>query len=157
MFVGTHRQAQGAIEREAKRAGAYYLKERWVGGLLTNFESVRKNIQKLEDLQKKVRENALGSYTKKEQLMISREIVKLERQIGGLKGMSELPKAIVLASARVERIAVAEARSTGVPIVALVDSDSDPSPIDYPIPGNDDATSSIEIMIRTLADAASSK
>lgn len=156
LFVGTKKQAQEIVGREAARVGAFYLNKRWVGGLFTNFESVKKNIEKMEELSKQIREKELSHYTKKEQLMASRELAKLESDIGGLKGMRELPQALVLASIRSEEIAAAEARYRKIPIVGIADTNADPSKVNYPIPGNDDASASIEIIIKTLADAAAS-
>jgi small subunit ribosomal protein S2 len=153
LFVGTKRQAQVIVGREASRAGAFYLNKRWVGGLITNFDSVKKNIEKMEDISQKIRENKLSQYTKKEQLLAARELAKLESDIGGLKGMRELPKAMVLASVKSEEIAAAEARQRGIPLVGIADTNADPAKVNYPIPGNDDATASIEIIMKTLADA----
>ncbi len=156
LFVGTKRQAQEIVGREASRAGAFYLTKRWVGGLLTNFDSVKKNIEKMEDLSKKIKGNELSHYTKKEQLLAARELAKLESEIGGLRGMKVLPKALVLASVKGEEIASAEGRQIGIPVVGIADTNADPSTVDYPIPGNDDAAASIEILIKTLADAVAS-
>uniref|UniRef100_A0A831Z2N9 Small ribosomal subunit protein uS2 n=1 Tax=candidate division WWE3 bacterium TaxID=2053526 RepID=A0A831Z2N9_UNCKA len=156
LFVGTKKQAQEIVGREASRAGAFYLNKRWLGGLLTNFESIKKNIEKMENLAGKIAGKELAKYTKKEQLMVARELAKLEREIGGLKGMKELPQALVLASVKTEEIAAAEARQTGIPTVGIADTNADPSDVSYPIPGNDDASASIEIIIKTLADAVAS-
>lgn len=153
LFVGTKRQAQEIVGREARRAGAFYLNKRWVGGLITNFDSVKKNIEKMGDLSSKIAGKELAKYTKKEQLLAARELAKLESDIGGLKGMRELPQVLVLASVRTEEIAAAEARQRGIPIVGIADTNADPSKVNYPIPGNDDASASIEILIKTLADA----
>jgi len=153
LFVGTKRQAQEVIAREAKRAGVFYLNKRWVGGLLTNFDSVKKNIEKMEDLSKKIKDKELSHYTKKEQLLAARELANLEGEIGGLRGMRALPRVLVLASAKGDEIASAEGRQLGVPVVGIIDTNADPSTVNYPIPGNDDATSSIGILIGTLADA----
>jgi len=153
LFVGTKRQAQEIVGREASRAGAFYLNRRWVGGLITNFDSVKKNIVKMEDLSQKIRENKLSQYTKKEQLLAARELAKLENDIGGLKGMRELPQAMVLASIKSEEIAASEARQRGIPLVGIADTNADPAKVSYPIPGNDDATASIEIIMKALADA----
>ena len=156
VFVGTKKQAQEIVGREASRAGAFYLNKRWIGGLFTNFDSVKKNIEKMEDLSKKIKDNELSHYTKKEQLLAARELAKFESDIGGLKGMRELPQALVLASVRSEEIAAAEARHRKIPIVGIADTNADPSKVNYPIPGNDDASASIEIIIKTLADAVAS-
>lgn len=156
LFVGTKRQAQEIVGREAGRVGAFYLTKRWVGGLLTNFNSVKKNIEKMEDLSKKIKDNELSHYTKKEQLLAARELAKLESEIGGLRGMKVLPKALVLASVRGEEIASAEGRQMDIPVVGIADTNADPFTVDYPIPGNDDAAASIEILIKTLTGAVAS-
>jgi len=153
LFVGTKRQAAEIVEREAKRAGAFYVTSRWLGGTLTNFDSVWGNVEKLEDLAKKVKGEELEHLTKKEQLMIDREIAKLEAQVGGLRGMSTLPDALVLASAKGEETAAREAQQKGIPVIAITDTNADPDLVDYVIPGNDDSASSIEIIFQTLATA----
>jgi small subunit ribosomal protein S2 len=156
LFVGTKRQAQDIVRREAERVGALFLNSRWVGGLLTNFDSVKKNIEKLEELSQKMKRGEFKHYTKKERLLIEREIKKLDRDIGGVRGMKKLPVAVVLASAKGEAIAAREARGAEIPVVAISDTNADPRLVDYVIPGNDDATASIEIIIKTLADAVAS-
>lgn len=153
LFVGTKRQAQKTVRGEAERIGAFFITERWLGGLFTNFGSVKKNIEKLEELEQKVKDKEFDHYTKKEQLMIEREIDKLDRQVGGLRGMKELPGVLVLASARGDDIAAREARHKDIPVVAIVDTNTDPDLLDYIIPGNDDSASSVEIIIKTLAEA----
>jgi len=153
LFAGTKRQAREIVEREAKRVKAFYITERWLGGLLTNFDYVKKNVEKLEELAQKVADKEFEHYTKKERLMVQREIAKLEYQIGGLRGMKKLPDVVVLASAKGEDIAAREARQKDIPVIAITDTNADPSLIDYPIPGNDDSAGSIEIIIKTLADA----
>lgn len=156
LFVGTKKQAQEIVRREAERVGAYFLTERWVGGLLTNFDSVRKNIEKLEELSRKMKKGEFKHYTKKERLLIEREIGKLERDIGGLRGLKKLPNVLVLASARNEAIVAKEGQQTGIPVVAIADTNANPELVDYIVPGNDDATASIEIIMKTLADAIAS-
>lgn len=156
LFVGTKRQAREIVEREAKRCGAFYLTERWVGGLLTNFDSVKKNIEKLEKLSRRIEEKEFAHYTKKERLMVQREIIKLERQIGGLRGMKALPGVLILASAKSEDIAASEGRQVGIPVIATADTNANPLSVDYPIPGNDDSAGSIEIIMKTLADVVTS-
>lgn len=153
IFVGTKRQAKDIVEAEAKRCGAMYITERWLGGLLTNFEQVKINMERLNDLTEKRQKGELARYTKKEQLLIDRQIKKLETVVGGIRGLTELPKAIVLASARKEYTAVREAVRKEVPLVAIVDTNADPRPIDYPIPGNDDARKSLALLFKLLADA----
>jgi len=154
LFVGTKRQAKEIVGGEAQRVGAYFLTERWIGGLLTNFDSVKKNIEKMEELSSKMKGGEFKHYTKKEKLLIERKIAKLERDIGGLRGLKELPAALVLASARNEAIAAHEAKQMEIPVVALADTNADPGLVDYVIPSNDDAAASIAIIIKTLADAA---
>lgn len=153
IFVGTKRQAKDIVEREAQRCGAMFVTERWLGGLLTNFDSVKINMERLNDLTEKREKGELAHYTKKERLEIDRKIKKLETFVGGIKDLKELPDAIVLASARKEQVAVREANRKGIPLVAIVDTNADPRPIDYPIPGNDDARKSLALLFRILADA----
>ncbi len=150
IFLGTKKQASEIVKTEAERVGAMYLTTRWVGGLFTNYESVQKNIAKLSDLEEKVKDD---SFTKKEQLLMSREIQKLLRNIGGVRTMTKLPEAIFIVDSKKEANAVAEARKMDVKIIAIVDTNGDPTVINYPIPGNDDAIRAISIMVKTIADA----
>jgi len=153
IFVGTKRQAKEIVESEAKRSGAMFITERWLGGLLTNFDQVKVNMERLNELTEKREKGELAHYTKKEQLLIDRQIKKLEIFVGGIRDLQELPAAIVLASARKEQVAVREAHRKGVPLVAIVDTNADPTPVDYPIPGNDDARKSLALLFKVLADA----
>lgn len=153
LFVGLRRQSEELIREEAKRCGAMHVTGRWLGGLLTNFSEVSKNITKLKKLEAGISEGEFDYYTKKEQLEIKREIARLEKLVGGIRELSGLPDAIFLASAKRARTAVREASSLDIPIVAIVDSNTDPRPIDYPIPGNDDALKSLRLLVRTVADA----
>lgn len=153
IFVGTKRQAQEIVKREAERVGAMYVTERWVGGLLTNFEAVHKNIKRLNDLREKRDRKELGHFTKKEQLMIDREITKMETLIGGIDRLDKLPSAIFVIDAKKEENAIKEAKKTGVTVVALADTNADPTVIDYPIPANDDAIKAIELLTTTIANA----
>lgn len=153
IFVGTKRQAQEIIKREAERVGAMYISERWVGGLLTNFEAVHKNIKRLNDLREKRDRKELGHFTKKEQLMIDREIIKMETLIGGIDRLDKLPAALFVIDAKKEDNAVREAKKTGVKVVALADTNCDPTVIDYPIPANDDAIKAIDLLTTTIANA----
>lgn len=153
IFVGTKRQAQETVMAEAKRVGAMYIAERWLGGLLTNFESVHKNIKRLNELREKRDKGELSEFTKKEQLLIDREIAKMERVIGGIDRLQKIPEAIFVIDAKKEDNAVREARKTGVKVVALADTNVDPTMIDYPIPANDDAMRAIELLTRVMADA----
>ncbi len=153
IFVGTKRQAKDIVEAEAKRCGAMYITERWLGGLLTNFDHVKINMERLNDLTAKREKGELAHYTKKEQLLIDRQVKKLELLVGGIRNLKELPAAIVLASARREQTAVREANRKGIPLVAIVDTNADPLAIDYLIPGNDDARKSLALIFKILADA----
>jgi len=153
IFVGTKRQAKDIVRAEARRCGAMYITERWLGGLLTNFDHVKINMERLRELSEKRAKKEFAQYTKKERLLIDRQIKKLETLVGGIKDLKELPDAIVLASARKEKTAVREAKRKGIPLVAIVDTNADPEPIDYPIPGNDDARKSLGLLFRLLADA----
>lgn len=153
IFVGTKRQAKDVVETEAKRCGAMFITERWLGGLLTNFAQVKINLERLNELTEKRRKGELEHYTKKEQLLIDRQIEKLELLVGGIRDLRELPAAVVLASARKEQTAVREAHRKLVPLIAIVDTNADPTPIDYPIPANDDARKSLALIFKVLADA----
>lgn len=153
IFVGTKRQAKDIIRTEAERCGAMFITERWLGGLLTNFDHVKINMERLRELSEKRAKKEFEHYTKKEQLLIDRQIKKLETLVGGIRDLRELPNAIVLASARKEKTAVREANRKGIPLVAIVDTNADPSLIDYPIPANDDARKSLALIFEVLADA----
>jgi small subunit ribosomal protein S2 len=155
IFVGTKRQAQDIVKAEATRVGAMYLTERWVGGLLTNFESVSKNIKRLNELREKRDNKELEALTKKERLLIDREIDKMAKVIGGIDRLAKLPEALFVVDAKKEDNAVREARKTGVKVVAIADTNVDPTLLDYPIPGNDDAIKAIELLTKTIADAYS--
>jgi len=153
IFLGTKRQAQEIVKAEAERVGAMYLTERWIGGLFTNFEAILKNIKRLNELRRQRDAKELSQFTKKEQLMIDREIAKMERQFGGVDRIEKLPEAIFIIDAKKEDNAVKEARRTGVKIVAIADTNCDPTLIDYPIPGNDDAIKAIMLLTKAVADA----
>ncbi len=153
IFVGTKRQTSELVRLEAKNAGALYVTERWLGGTITNFSVIKERIDRLVRMRKAFEEGTYDKYTKKERLMLDRAMQKLEASVGGLVGLKGLPSALVVVDARREKTAVKEAMRRNVPIVALVDTDTDPRGITYPIPGNDDAIKSIAIIIKTLADA----
>jgi small subunit ribosomal protein S2 len=154
VFVGTKKQAREIIEIEAKRSGAMFVTERWLGGTITNFEVIRKNnIKKLIDLRKGREEGEFEMYTKKERLLIDREIEKLDTYVGGLTRLTRKPDALFVVDAKREKTAVREANRTKIPVVALIDTNSDPAGINYPIPGNDDAIKSIACVVKGLADA----
>ena len=153
IFVGSKKQARHIIQDEAKRVGAMYITERWLGGLLTNFDSIKKSLQKLEDLKAQREGGELKQYTKKEQAIIDSEISRLERLLGGVSDLRQLPQALFIVDPHKEDIAVIEARQMGIPVVAVVDTNCDPTLIDYPIPGNDDALKSIKLFVSHMADA----
>ncbi len=154
IFVGTKKQARDIIEIEAKRAGAMFVTERWLGGTMTNFEVIKKNnIDKLNNMKKAREQGEYEKYTKKERLMLDREIEKLERFVGGLANLNKIPEALFVVDARREKTAVREAAVKKIPVVALIDTNTDPKGITYPIPGNDDAIKSIACIVKSLADA----
>ena len=154
LLVGSKNEARDIIEREAKRIGASYIKNRWIGGTLTNFEEIKKRIKRLQELTEKKEKGDLGMYTKKEQLMISREIGDLEKNFGGLLPMADsLPKALFVIDPKKEFIAIDEARSIGIPVVTLANSDCDISKIEHPIAANDSALASIDFFTTRIVDA----
>ena len=153
IFVGTKKQARHIVAEEAKRAGAMYMTERWIGGLLTNFDSIKKSLRKLETLKEQRQNGELDKFTKKEQAGFDHEIARLERQLGGVADLKQLPAALFVIDPRKEDIAVLEAKNAGVKVIAVVDTNCDPSLIDYPIPGNDDALKSIKLFVSYIADA----
>src|SRR4030095_8265818 len=153
LFVGTKKQAKEVIKNEASRCGMPYVTERWLGGMLTNFITIRKSIKRYNNIVKMETDGTIESYQKKERLMISREKEKLDKVLGGIVSMNKLPGAIYLIDVKKEHIAVDEARKLGIPIFAIVDTNCDPDLIDYPIPANDDAVKSIELITRAIADS----
>jgi small subunit ribosomal protein S2 len=153
IFVGTKKQARHIVTEEAKRVGAMYMTERWIGGLLTNFDSIKKSLRKLESLKEQRQNGELDKFTKKERAGFDHEIAKLERQLGGVADLKELPAALFVIDPRKEEIAVLEAKNAGVKVIAVVDTNCDPTNIDYPIPGNDDALKSIKLFVSTMANA----
>ena len=153
LFVGTKKQAGESIKEEAERAGALYVNARWLGGMLTNFKTIRQRIQRLEQLRKMQEDGTFDRLPKKEVGKLELEIEKLEKYLGGIKTMNRLPGALFIVDPRKERIAVAEAKKLGIPIVAIVDTNCDPDEIDYVIPGNDDAIRAVKLIASTMADA----
>ncbi len=153
VFVGTKKQAQQIVQEEAMRCGAFYVTTRWVGGLLTNWEEIQKTLARMEKLSKEQQEGEHEKFTKKENLLISRELSRLERIFSGVRGLEELPGLLVIADAKGELNAVLEARKRGVATVAICDTNSNPDLVDYPIPGNDDAVKAIRLIMSKLADA----
>ena len=153
LFVCTKRQLRGIVEQEADRSGSLYVTERWLGGMLTNFQTIRKQIRRLKELERGQEENAFEFYTKKERLLLDREREKLDKYFAGVKDMSRLPGAIFVVDARRETIAVKEAHRLGIPVIAIADTNADPDLIDFPIPGNDDAIRAVGLITKAMADA----
>jgi len=153
IFVGTKKQSRDIIELEAKRCGAFYVTERWLGGTMTNADVIRKSVKKLVDYKRGRETNAFDKYTKKERLLIDREIDKLEKKVGGLVGFGTKPAALFIIDPKREKTAIREAKNLGVKVVSLIDTNSDVREIDYPIPGNDDAIKSVAVIVKTIADA----
>jgi len=152
LFVCTKKQLKALVKSEADRSGAFYITERWLGGTLTNFQTIKKQIRRLRDLEQGGESGEFGNYTKKERLLFERERVKLSRNLEGLKNMGRLPGALFVVDARKEKIAIAEANKLGIPVVAIVDTNADPDVITVPIPGNDDAIRSVALITSALSD-----
>jgi len=152
LMVGTKRQAREIVASEAQRAGVPYVDQRWLGGMLTNFKTVKTSIKRLKDM-KVQQEAGLESMSKKEQLMFARELEKLEKDIGGIQDMAALPDAIFVIDVGYHKIAIAEARKLGIPLIGVVDSNHSPEGIDYVIPGNDDSSKAVTLYARGIADA----
>ena len=153
LFVGTKRAAQDVVKREAQRCGMPYVDRRWLGGMLTNFRTVRDSIRRLKDLEEMVNEGGLNRLSKKEALARQRELDKLERGLGGIKNMDGLPDVLFVVDVGHEKIAVAEAVKLGIPVVGVVDTNNSPEGVDYLIPGNDDAIRAISLYVSAVADA----
>ena len=153
MFVGTKKQAQEAVKEEAQRAGQFFVNERWLGGMLTNFQTIQKRIRRLKELEAMETDGTFEVLTKKEVMQLRHEMERLEKYLGGIKDMNKLPGALFVVDPRKEKIAVAEARKLNIPIVAIVDTNCDPDEIDYVIPGNDDAIRAVKLLTQAMADA----
>jgi small subunit ribosomal protein S2 len=153
LFVGTKPQAADIIREEAQRCGMYYVNHRWLGGMLTNFKTIRQRIEKLKELDAMFEDGSVSRFPKKEVLRLARERDKLQKNLSGIKEMSHLPGVLFVVDTQKERIAVAEANRLGIPVVAIVDTNCDPDPIDYPIPGNDDAIRAVKLITSRIADA----
>lgn len=153
LFVGTKKQAQEAVKEEALKSGMFYVNERWLGGMMTNFATIRKSINRLKELEAMEEDGTFEVLSKKEVLALKREQEKLEKSLGGIKDMEELPGTLFIVDPRKERIAVAEAKKLNIPIVAIVDTNCDPDEIDYVIPGNDDAIRAVKLLTSRMADA----
>ena len=153
LFVGTKRQAQGVVSEEALRSGQHFIDQRWLGGTLTNFSTIRKSINRLRDLEEMAQAEESAKMTKKERSRLDRERAKLDKTLSGIKNMDRLPQAVFVVDPQKERIAVAEANKLSIPVIAVVDTNCDPDPIDFPIPGNDDAIRAIKLFAACFADA----
>ncbi len=153
LFVGTKKQAQEAIKEEAERVGMYFVNARWLGGMLTNFKTMRRRIDRLNQLKRMQEDGTFDLLLKKEVIKLQAEIAKLEKYLGGVKDMNQLPGAIFIVDPRKERNAIAEARKLKIPVIAIVDTNCDPEEVDYVIPGNDDAIRAIKLISQTIANA----
>jgi small subunit ribosomal protein S2 len=153
LFVGTKKQAKGVIESEAKRCGMNWVSERWLGGMLTNFSTIRKSVKRLQNIEKQETDGTFEKITKKERLFLTRERDKLKKILEGVETMAKLPGAVFVVDIKKEDIAIKEAKRLNIPVFAMVDTNCDPDPIDYAIPANDDAVKTIELIIKHMADA----
>jgi small subunit ribosomal protein S2 len=153
LFVGTKKQGHDSIVEESERCGMFHVVNRWLGGTLTNFQTIRKGVARLKEIEKMKEDGSIHRYTKKEILKMEKELFKLEKNLGGIKDMDELPGALFVVDPKRERIAVREARTLGIPVVAIADSNCDPDEVDFIIPGNDDAIRAIRLICSKIADA----
>ena len=154
LFVGTKKQGHESVVEESERCGMFYVVNRWLGGTLTNFQTIKKSIARLKEVEQMKEDGSINRYTKKEILKMDKELFKLERNLGGIKNMDELPGAVFVVDPKREKIAVREARKLGIPVIAIADSNCDPDDIDFIIPGNDDAIRAIRLICSKVADAA---
>jgi small subunit ribosomal protein S2 len=154
LFVGTKKQAQGAIAEQAQRVGQPYVNQRWLGGLLTNFQTVSKRLARMKELEEVDFDDTTRGYTKKELLIQKRELVKLQKSLGGIRNLTKTPSAIWIVDTKKEHLAIDEAHKLGIPVIAILDTNCDPDDVQYPIPGNDDAIRSVGLLTRIIADAA---
>ena len=153
LFVGTKKQAQECVKEAALKCGMFYVDQRWLGGMLTNFGTIQKRIQRLKDLEKMQEDGTFEVLPKKEVILLKKEMEKLERNLGGIKEMNELPGVIFLVDPKKERIAILEAKKLGIPVVGLVDTNCNPEEVDYAIPGNDDAIRAVKLIADVMANA----
>jgi small subunit ribosomal protein S2 len=153
LFVGTKKQAQDSVSEEAERCGMFYVNQRWLGGMLTNFTTVKQSIDRLKRIDSMFEDGSIEAYPKKETLQFEKEREKLQKILGGIKGMNKIPGLMFVIDPKNEEIAIQEANKLGIPVVAIVDSNCDPDPIDYVIPGNDDAIRAIRLLSSKMADA----
>ena len=153
LFVGTKKQAQECVKEAAEKSGMYYVDQRWLGGMLTNFDTIRTRVQRLKDLEKMQEDGTFDVLPKKEVILLKKEMEKLERNLGGIKDMEEIPGVIFLVDPKKEHIAVLEAKKLNIPVVGLVDTNCNPEDVDYPIPGNDDAIRAVKLITDVMANA----
>ena len=153
LFVGTKKQAQECVKEAAEKSGMYYVDQRWLGGMLTNFDTIRTRVQRLKDLEKMQEDGTFEVLPKKEVILLKKEMEKLERNLGGIKNMEEIPGVIFLVDPKKEHIAVLEAKKLGIPIIGLVDTNCNPEEVDYAIPGNDDAIRAVKLITDVMANA----
>ena len=153
IFVGTKKQAQECVKEEAERCGMYYVNERWLGGMLTNFGTIRKRVNRLKELEAMEADGTFDVLPKKEVILLKKEMEKLEKNLGGIKEMTEIPGAMFVVDPKKERIAILEARKLGIPVFGLVDTNCNPEDVDYVIPGNDDAIRAIKLIVEAMANA----
>ncbi|HAX50348.1 30S ribosomal protein S2 [Muricomes intestini] len=153
LFVGTKKQAQDAIKLEAERCNMFYVNERWLGGMLTNFKTIQSRVQRLKDIERMSEDGTFDVLPKKEVIELKKEWAKLERNLGGIKGMKKLPDAIFVVDPKKERICVQEAHTLGIPLIGICDTNCDPEELDYVIPGNDDAIRAVKLIVSKMADA----
>ncbi len=153
LFVGTKKQAQEAIEEEAKRCEMFYVNQRWLGGILTNFKTIKNRIKRLHELEAMEEDGTFDVLPKKEVIKLRHEQERLEKFLGGIKNMTEMPDVLFVVDPRKERIAIQEARALGIPVISIVDTNCDPDEVDYIIPGNDDAIRAVKLLTATMADA----
>src|SRR5690554_7699419 len=154
LFVGTKKQAQGSIAEQAQRVGQPYVNQRWLGGLLTNFQTVSKRLSRMKELEELDFDDTTKGFTKKELLIKKRELTKLHKSLGGIRNLTKTPSAIWIVDTKKEHLAIDEARKLGIPVIAILDTNCDPDEVQYPIPGNDDAIRSVALLTRIIADAA---
>ncbi|MEL4318077.1 30S ribosomal protein S2 [Leifsonia sp. YIM 134122] len=154
LFVGTKKQAQGSIAEQALRVGQPYVNQRWLGGLLTNFQTVSKRLARMKELEEVDFDDTSRGYTKKELLIQKRELIKLQKSLGGIRNLTKTPSAIWIVDTKKEHLAIDEAHKLGIPVIAILDTNCDPDDVQYPIPGNDDAIRSVALLTRIVADAA---
>ena len=154
VFVGTKRQATAVIKEEAEKCGMPYVAVRWLGGIITNWEQIKKSLDKMMNLEEKKSKGEFKKYTKRENVLIDKQIEKLDRFLGGLRSLKSEPAAVFVVDVKKEIAAVKEARMKGIPVIAIIDTNTDPDLIDYPIPANDDAVSSIKLIVSKIAEAA---